>query len=142
MKGYEIFEERHLNLYREDGIAPYEIQIGLLDFLRELKGGLEGIPATSSFMVMGIDEVLYLVGADKRKDIAKSIHNILQGAAKDLEKKKIEVQIICRGKLVKGESLWLDYRGETLPIDYIFGTPTKREVHGCPVYATGFNLSS
>jgi len=33
-------------------------------------------------------------------------------------------------------------RGETLPIDYIFGTPTKREVHGYPVYATGFNLSS
>ncbi|MCX5846848.1 MAG: TIM barrel protein [Deltaproteobacteria bacterium] len=54
----------------------------------------------------------------------------------------IEVQIICKGKLVKGESLWLEYRGEALPIDYVFGTPTKREVRGYSVYATGFNLSS
>lgn len=142
MKGYEIFEERHLKLYREDGIAPHEIQIGLLDFLRELKGGLEGIPATSSFMIVGIDEVLYMAGSDMRKEVALSIHKTLQSAAQKLEQKKIEVQIICKGKLVKGESLWLEYRGEALPIEYIFGTPTKREVHGYPVYAMGFNLSS
>ena len=131
-----------MKLYREDGSAPHEIQIGLLDFLRELKGGLEGIPATSSFMVVGIDEVLYMAGSDMRKEMAKAIHNALQSSASDLEKKKIEVQIICKGKLVKGDSLWLEYRGETLPIDYIFGTPTNREVRGYSVYATGFNLSS
>lgn len=128
--------------YREDGIAPHEIQIGLLDFLRELRGGLEGIPSFSSYMVVGIDEVLYMAGADGRKDVAKAIHKILQNAANDLEKKKIEVQIVCRGKLVKGESLWLEYRNERLPIDYIFGTTMKREVRGNPIYATGFNLSS
>jgi hypothetical protein len=142
MKGYEIFEERHLKLYREDGIAPHEIRIGLLDFLRELQGGLEGIPPFSSYLVVGIDEVLYMAGADARKDAAKKIHAVLQAAANDLDKKKIEVQIVCKGNLVKGESLWLEYRKETLPIDYIFGTPTKREVRGYPVYATGFNLSS
>ncbi len=142
MKGYEIFEERYLNLYREDGIAPHEIRIGLLDFLRELQGGLEGIPSFSSYLVAGIDEVLYMAGADERKAAAKKIHAVLQGAANDLEKKKIEVQIICKGRLVKGDSLWLEYRNERLPIDYIFGTLTKREVRGHPVYAAGFNLSS
>ncbi len=142
MKGYEIFEERYLNLYQENGIVPHEIRIGLLDFLRELQGGLEGIPSYSSYMVTGIDEVLYLTGTDRCKDAALAIHRTLQAAAQKLEQKKIEVQIVCKGKLMKGDSLWLEYRSERLPIDYIFGTPTKREVRGHPVYATGFNLSS
>jgi len=142
MKGYEIFEERYLNLYQENGIAPHEIRIGLLDFLRELQGGLEGIPPFSSYLVTGIDEVLFMAGADMRKDAALTMHRILQAAAQKLEQKKIEVQIACKGKLVKGDSLWLEYRNERLPIDYIFGTPTKREVRGHPLYATGFNLSS
>jgi len=34
------------------------------------------------------------------------------------------------------------YRGEQLPIDFIFDTPIKREIRGFPVYTTGFNLSS
>jgi hypothetical protein len=142
MKGYEIFEERHLKQYREDGIAPHEIRIGLLDFLRELRGGMEGIPSFSSYMVVGIDDVLYMAGSDMRTEVALTIHKTLQSAAQKLEQKKIEVQIVCRGKLMKGESLWLEYRNERLPIDYIFGTTTKREVRGNPVYATGFNLSS
>ena len=142
MKGYEIFEEHHLKRYREDGIVPHEIRIGFIDFLRELKGGMEGIPPTSSFMVVGIDDVLYLAGSQMRKEVALSIHKILQSAAQKLEQKRIEVQIICKGKLVKGDSLWLEYRGETLRIDYIFGSPFKRDIRGCTVYATGFNLSS
>lgn len=142
MKGYEIFEKSHLKLYREDGITPHDIRIGLLDFLRELQGGLAGIPPLSSYMVEGIDDVLYAADADGRKIIAKAVHKILQEAANDLEKKKIEVQIVCKGKLVKGESLWLEYRGERFSIDDIFGTTTKREVHEYPVYVTGFNLSS
>jgi len=60
----------------------------------------------------------------------------------DLEKKNIEVQIVCKGKLVPGAALWLEYRGEKLPIDFIFGTPIKREIHGFPVYTVSFNLSS
>lgn len=142
MKGYEIFEERHLKRYREAGITPHEIRIGLLDFLRELQGGLEGIPPFSSYMIVGIDDVLYMAGSNERTGVAKRIHAILQSAAQKLEQKKIEVQIVCRGKLVKGESLWLEYRGENLPIDHIFGSTTKNEVRGNPVYATGFNLSS
>lgn len=103
---------------------------------------MAGIPSYSSYLVTGIDEVLYLAGADRCKDAALAIHRTLQAAAQKLEQKKIEVQIICKGKLMKGDSLWLEYRRERLPIDYIFGTPTKREVRGHPVYATGFNLSS
>jgi hypothetical protein len=142
MKGYEILEQKYLKLYREDGIAPYEIKIGLLDFLRELRAGPDGIVRYSSFMVVGIDDVLYLAEREKRHAIALDIHKVLQSAATDLEKKKIEVQIICKGKLVPGAALWIEYRGETLPIDFIFGTPIKREIRGFPVYTVSFNLSS
>ncbi|GAH37386.1 unnamed protein product [marine sediment metagenome] len=142
MKGYEILEHRHLNLYREDGIAPYEIKIGLLDFLRELNAGPEGIARHSSFMVVGIDDVLYLTKREDRSAIALDIHKVLQSAANELERKKNEVQIVCKGKLVKGDSFWVEYRGETLPLDFIFGTPIKREIRGFPVYTISFNLSS
>jgi len=142
MKGYEILEHRHLSLYREDGIAPYEIKIGLLDFLRELKAGPDGMVRYSSFMVMGIEDVLYLTKREKRRAIALDIHKVLQSAANELERKKIEVQIVCKGKLVPGAALWIEYRGETLPIDFVFGTPIKREIRGFPVYTISFNLSS
>ncbi len=142
MKGYEILEHRHLNLYREDGIAPYEIKIGLLDFLRELNTGFDGIARYSSYMVVGIDDVLYLTKREDRSAIALDIHKVLQSAANELERKKNEVQIVCKGKLVKGDSLWVEYRGETLPIDFVFGTPIKREIRGFPVYTISFNLSS
>lgn len=142
MKGYHILEEQFLKEYREDGINPHETRIGFLDFLRELKGGVEGIPNCSSFMVVGIDEVLYQTDGRARQELALAIHKILQSAAKKLDQKMIEVQIVCRGKLIKGDSLWLDYRGEKLPIDYIFGTPAKQEIRSLPTYMTGFNLSS
>jgi hypothetical protein len=142
MKGYEILEQRYLKIYREDGIDQYEKKIGLLDFLRELNAGPDGMIRYSSFMVVGIDDVLYLTNREKRSGIALDIHKVLQSAANDLERKKIEVQIICKGRLVKGDSFWVEYRGETLPLDFIFGTPRKQEIKGFPVYTVNFNLSS
>jgi len=142
MKGYEILEQRHLTLFREDGLTPNDIKIGLLDFLRELNAGSESISRHSSFMVVGIDDVLYLTKSDQRRAIALDIHKILQSAANELERKTNEVQIVCKGKLVRGDSLWIEYRGETLPIDFIFGTPITHEIHGFRVYTAGFNLSS
>jgi len=142
MRGYEILEQKYLKLYKEDGITPYEKKIGFLDFLRELNAGSEGLKSCSSFMVMGIDDVLYLTKRKQRRAVALGIHKVLQSAATDLERKNIEVQIVCKGRLVKGDSLWVEYRGETLPIDFIFGTPRKQEIRGFPVYTVSFNLSS
>ena len=113
-----------------------------LDFLRELTNLAEGIPRYSSFMVMGIDDVLYMARKDDRGDIIKAIRRTLQSSAKDLERKMIQVQIVCKGKLFKADSFWLEYRDEKLPIDFIFGTPLKQQIRDCPVYTTGFNLSS
>ena len=82
------------------------------------------------------------VSLEEKPDIPLDIHKVLQSAATDLERKKIEVQIVCKGRLVKGDSFWIEYRGETLPLDFIFGTPRKQEIRGFPVYTVNFNLSS
>jgi hypothetical protein len=142
MKGYEILEQKYLKLYRKDGIVPYEKKIGLLDFLRELNAGAACQSRCSSFMVVGIDDVLYLTKREQRHAIALDIHKVLQSAATDLEKKNIEVQIVCKGRLVKGDSFWVEYRVETFSLDFIFGTPRKQEIKGFPVYTVNFNLSS
>ncbi|MBW2029972.1 MAG: hypothetical protein JRJ31_12960 [Deltaproteobacteria bacterium] len=142
MAGYEIFEQRYLTHFREDGIRPNEIEIGFLDFLRELTTLAEGIPRYSSFMVTGIDDVLYMARKDDRRSIIMDIRRTLQSSAKDLERKMIQVQIVCKGKLFKADSFWLEYRDEKLRIDFIFGTPLKQQIRDCPVFTTGFNLSS
>ena len=93
-------------------------------------------------MVTGIEDVLYMTERKDRLKIAREIHNILQAAASALERKKIQVQIVCKGKLKKGEFLWIDYRGERLPIDLIFGSTITEDVRGMKIYRAGFNLST
>lgn len=143
MPGYDIFELRYLKTNQGDeGLDPHENKIGLLDFLRELKSGAEGIARNSSYLVMGIDEVLYMAGKEERRETAQFIHTIFQKAAQTLQRKNIEVQIVCKGTLIPGDSLWLKYRGEDFSLNTIFGTPAKRDIRNCPVYFSGFNLSS
>lgn len=142
MPGYEIFEQKHLNTYRENGIEPYRMRIGFLDFLREIRGGADAIPARTAFHVVGIDDVLFMMRPDDRKPLARVIHGILQSGAPALQRRLIQVQIACKGKLVKGDALYLEYRSERLPIDFIFATTSTEDVGGIPVYITGFNLST
>lgn len=143
MPGYEIFELRHLrNSPEDEGLDPHENKIGILDFFRELKSGTDGISRNSSYLVMGIDEVLYMAGKEERREAALFIHTILQKAAQTLQRKNIEVQIVCKGTLIPGDPLWLKYRGEEMALNTIFGTPAKRDIRNCPVYFSGYNLSS
>ncbi len=142
MKGYEILEQKYLQPYKEEGVKPNDIKIGFLDFLREIRGGADSIPRLSSFTVVGIDEVLHMTKHEDRLGLAREIHRVLQSAAQALDRKMVEVQIICKGRLVRGDSLWLEYRGERLPLDLIFGSTMTNDVRGFQVYITGFNLST
>lgn len=143
MIGYQIIEESCLRTYREDGVQPYEQRIGLLDFLRELKNGVESLPRCSAYRVLGLDEVLYLAGKQDRDSVAGTIHSVLQGSAQGLHKRIIEVQIVCKGKLKMGHGFWLEFRREDLPIDAIFGHPMRKIIgDDIQVFETGFNLSS
>jgi hypothetical protein len=143
MKGYQIVEECYLRPYRDDGIQPYEQRIGILDFLRELKAGAEMLPRCSAFQVVGLDEALYLAGRQDREAVAAGIRQVLQKSAQSLERRVIEVQVVCKGKIKMGHGFWAEFRGEELRLDSIFGIPRHCSIReGIEMYETGFNLSS
>ncbi|MCC7203042.1 MAG: hypothetical protein IT393_10345 [Nitrospirae bacterium] len=142
MPGYEIIERSSVRPYNPEGITPYENRIGFIDFLREIRNEANDIPASSSYIVSGIEDVLYLTSPGDRHSMARKIHNVLQSGASALQRKHIQVQIICNGRLVKGDTLWIEYRGERLDIELIFGYTTKQTTNGTDWYFTGYNLSS
>lgn len=94
--------------YNPDGIAPYESRIGFIDFMREIRNEANDIPRLSSYMVVGIDDVLYLARPEDRHSMARKIHDVLQSGASALHKKNIQVQIICKGRLMRGDTLWIE----------------------------------
>lgn len=120
----------------------HENRIGFIDFLREIRNEANDLPRLSSYMVVGIDDVLYLARPEDRRLIARKIHDVLQSGASALQRKNIQVQIICKGRLMRGDTLWIEYRGERLDIELIFGSTTKQTTNGTDWYFTGFNLSS
>ena len=142
MPGYEIIEIASMQPYNPEGIVPYEIRIGFIDFLREIRNEANDIPRLSSYMVVGLEDILFLTKTEERHSMARKIHDILQSGASALQRKSIQVQITCKGRLMRGDTLWIDYRGERLDIELIFGSTTKQTTNGTDWYFTGFNLSS
>jgi hypothetical protein len=144
MTGYMIFEERILQPTSATGIEPCNSEkIGMLDFLREVKNHAAELPRFSKFCVVGLADVLYNARPDERQKVALEIRSQLSKAAQDLQRKLVSVQIVCKGKLIKGDSLFLEYRSERLPIDSIFGDILKdSDRSGNEYYHASFNLTS
>jgi hypothetical protein len=143
MPGYLIFEKRFLTQYKVDGFMQHPNKIGFLDFLREVKNYASDLPKLGQYCVFGIDDLLYMIEPANRTAVAIGIHRQLGAVAQKLESKVLDVQVICKGKLVRGDSLWLQYRNEKLPIDIIFGDLRKQEDrHRNEFYMASFNLTS
>ena len=102
MKGYEIFEQRYLKIYRQDGIEPYDNRMGLLDFLRELNAGPEGIARYSSFMVVGIDDVLYLAKGKRGGPLPSISINCFSPLQMILNGRKAKFRLFVRGNWLRG----------------------------------------
>jgi len=143
MPGYRIFEKRFLKQYKGDGFEQHLNKIGFLDFLREVKNYASDLPKFGQYCVVGIDELLYMIEPTDRTAVAIEIHRQLGSVAQELEHKLLDIQIICKGKLIRGDSLWLQYRNEKLPIDIIFGDLRKQEDRNRnEFYLASFNLTS
>lgn len=143
MPGYHIFEKRFLKPYKAEGFEQHTNKIGFLDFLREIKNYASDLPRFGQYCVLGIDDLLYMVEPTNRTAVAIEIHRQLGSVAQELEHKLLDVQIICKGKLIRGDSLWLQYRKEKLPIDIIFGDLRKQEDRNRnEFYIASFNLTS
>lgn len=143
MPGYRIFEKRFLKPYKDNGFEQNPDRMGFLNFLREVKNYAAKLPRFGRYCVFGLDELLYMADAENRRGVAADIHRQLGSAAQQLERKLLDIQIVCEGKLVRGDTLWLDYRQERLPIDVVFGDLHKQEdKDGNEFYVAAFNLTS
>ena len=142
MPGYQLVEIVNLRPNKDNGVLPYENKVGFLDFLREIAQEPLPFPKFYQVHVSGLEEVLS-AAHPYHEELALKIHGNLRSAAQNLEKRLIEVQIVFKGKLMRGEDLWVEYRNKKLPIGHIFGTPIRQvDVKGNPFFRTNFNLTN
>lgn len=142
MPGYQLIEQRALQPFKANGIAPFPEEMGILDFLRELAADEFPFPKFTRLRLVGLEQVLYSAHPDER-NIALEIRHRLQSAAQDLQTRLLQIQVIFQGELKRGDTLWLEYRGQRLPIDYIFGSPLPQtDSLGNRHLNASFNLTS
>jgi hypothetical protein len=138
MPGYHLVQVAALGA---DGIAPHADEMGLLDFLREVAADPFPLPRYAEVRVVGLEEVLFAARPEETA-LALEIHRRLRQAAPELERRLVSVQVLFRGHLVRGDSLWAEFRGQRLPIGHIFGAPTAlSDTQGYRSYRVNFNLT-
>lgn len=142
MPGYQLLEARYLRPDKTDGIESYENKIGFLDFLREISQEPLPFPKFFRAQLVGLEDVLF-AARPQEEELALKIHRLLRSAAQSLEKKLVEIQVIFRGRIMRGESLWVEYRNARLPIGHIFGSPIKQtDAHRNQFYKKSFSLTN
>lgn len=141
MPGYFLLERATLLPAREDGIEPHLEELGFLDFVRELAAEPFPLPKYAELRVVGLEEVLF--GARPEEvAVALEIHRLLRQAAPELEQLLLSVQVVFRGRLVRGDTLWSEFGGQRLPVGHIFGSPPpETDSRGNRFYAVNFNLT-
>ncbi len=141
MPGYQLVQMSQLKPYKTNGVEPLPNQMGVLDFLRELAADPFPLPRFYEVQLLGLEEVLFAAGGNL-PEVAGYICSRLRAAAADLERRLINVQVVFKGKLMRGDTLWCEYRGRRLPINLIFGSPIAQEnARGNRFYLTNFNLT-
>jgi hypothetical protein len=141
MPGYVIVERSVLNLSRESGIVAHAEEIGFLDFLRELAGEEVPFPKFAELRLVGLEEVLFAARPNDA-ELALDFHRRLRQAAPELERRLISIQVVFQGTLVRGDTLWVEYRGQKLPVANIFGSPPPQaDARGNRFYHSNFNLT-
>ena len=141
MPGYLLVEWTTLLSGKGNGIEPHAEGLGFLDFLRELAAEPFHFPKFAKVRVVGLEEVLYAAQPDEAT-MALEIHRRLRQAAPELERRLLSVQVMFRGKLVRGDTLWSEFRGQRVPVGHIFGSPPPQtDSHGNRFFAVNFNLT-
>ena len=145
MPGYILVEESETVRYRERGIQPIAPEpTGFLDFLRELAQDAFPFSKYTQLVVVGLEELLFSAEpGHEERDVALDIRRRLKRVAGDLERQLVTLQVVLKGKLVRGDTLWLEYRGRRLPLDLIFGRPLLHtDENGNEFYPAKFGLTN
>jgi len=142
MSGYILVERTQFVPWKDDGMIAHPDECGILDFLREVAEDSVPFPKYARLRLVGLEEVLFAARPHDR-EIAAHIHQRLQHAASELEKKLLSVQVVFEGELRRGDKLWSEYRGARLPIDGMFDSPLpETDSRGNRFYRIHFNLTS
>ena len=142
MPGYILVEQSELSPPKTNGIPANAQALGFMDFLRELAADECPLPKFAEIRLVGLEEMLH-AARPQEEDLALEIHRRLRGAASDLERRVMSVQVVFKGKLTRGHTLWAEYRGHRLPVDRIFGSlPRQSDARGNIFYRANFNLTN
>jgi hypothetical protein len=141
MIGYQIVERRALAPEKPNGIRALPNEIGILDFLRELEADEFPFPRLSELRIVGLEEVLYAARPND-EEMALNIRQRLVAAALDLSQRMMFVQVVFQETLMKGDTLWVEYRGHRLPIGHIFDSPPpETDANGNRFFRMNFSLT-
>lgn len=142
MAGYILFEQKFLQPRKSDGIAPNEVRMGFLDYLRALREEPFHFPKSYKIIIEGVEDVLIAAG-DKREDVASYIHDMLVSRANELNSRMGgQVQVVFKWKLNQADDFWFEVGQERYSLRRIFGSPKKHEDRaGNEYYPVGFNLT-
>lgn len=141
MPGYSLVERGLLAPAKSDGIKPHPEEMGFLDFLRELASEPLSFPKFAELRLVGLEEVLFAARPEDA-NLALEIHRRLRQAAPELEQRLLSVQVVFRGRLVRGDTLWSEFGSQRLPVGHIFGSPPPRtDSRGNRFYTVNFNLT-
>jgi len=142
MPGYILMEHSNMKPFKEDGITLFENKLGILDFIRETSQEPFPFPRYYRLCITGVEDVLFWAG-EEEKERALEIKSKLKNAAQELERKLLMVQVVFQGRLMRGDTIWLEYRGRRIPINLIFGNPQRQsDAQGNVFYTTSFNLTN
>ena len=114
----------------------------ILDFIRQISHEVFPFPKYYQIQLTGLEDVLFWSGENERER-ALEIKKKLREYASELERRLINIQIIMQGKIMRGDTMWLEYRGKRLSINLIFGNLNKQtDSNGNSFYITSFNLTN
>jgi hypothetical protein len=145
MPGYILIEESQTARSRTQGIPLLAAEpVGFLDFLRELAQDVLPFSRFTQLVIVGLEELLFATEAgQEERDMALDIRRRLKHVSGDLERQLVTAQIILKDKLVRGDTLWLEYRGRRLPLDLVFGSPLPQtDAQGNRFYTVKFGLTN
>ncbi len=141
MAGYYLIEERFFQPQRRDGFSPNERDLGIVDYLRELRR--EPFPADSlaDIRITGFEDLL--IGAGRELDaIARQTHGIMVARANELSALGKSAQVLFRRELRSADDFWFEVGRRRISLRRIFGTPRlENDRAGNEYYFVGFNLT-
>jgi hypothetical protein len=140
--GYLLIERRMLQPHKTDGIAPYPEQMGIIDYLRELKQDALPFAAGAHLLVRGVEDALLDAGSNRTR-VTDDMHRIMADRANELEQRRCSVQVVFDWELRFGQELFFIRGGTTERVSLrpLFGNVRRIEEGGNVFYFAGFNLT-